>query len=79
MPSLNVRNLSEATHQGLRLRAAQHRRSVEAEIRAILDETVNPQENPGLGSILTAIGREFSGVELDIARDKSIPEAADFE
>jgi plasmid stability protein len=78
MPSLNVRNLSDATHQGLRLRAAQNRRSVEAEIRAILDDAVNPKENPGLGSMLAAIGREFGGVELDIARDKSPAEPADF-
>ena len=33
MGFLNVRNLSEQTHKALRIRAAQHGRSVEAEIR----------------------------------------------
>ena len=78
MASLNVRNLSEQTHRALRIRAAQHGRSVEAEIRAILDETVSPKERIGLGSILTAIGRDFAGVDLDIERDKRPAEPANF-
>jgi len=78
MPSLNVRNLSEKTHKALRLRAAAHGRSVEAEIRAILDETVSPPK-PGLGSLLAAIGRDFGGVELDITRDQTPAEGANFE
>ena len=79
MASLNVRNLSDHTHKALRIRAAQHGRSVEAEIRAILDEAVNPRERVGLGSMLTAIGRDFGGVDLDIARDRTQAEPADFE
>ena len=79
MASLNVRNLSEQTHKALRIRAAQHGRSVEAEIRAILDDTVNPKERLGLGSMLTAIARDFGGVDLDITRDKRAAEAANYE
>ena len=78
MASLNVRNLSEQTHKALRIRAAEHGRSVEAEIRAILDDAVNPRERIGLGSMLTAIGRDFGGVELDIERDKTQAEPANF-
>jgi len=78
MASLNVRNLSEQTHKALRIRAAEHGRSVEAEIRAILDDAVNPRERIGLGSMLTAIGRDFGGVELDIERDKTPAEPANF-
>jgi plasmid stability protein len=77
--SLNVRNLSEQTHKALRIRAAQHGRSVEAEIRAILDETVNPKGRIGLGSMLTAIGRDFGGFDLDIGRDKTPADPANFE
>jgi len=77
MPSLNVRNISETTHKALRLRAAEHGRSVEAEIRAILDETVSPPQ-PGLGTFLAAIGRDFGGVELDIIRDKTPAEGENF-
>ena len=79
MPSLNVRNLSDQTHKALRIRAAQHGRSVEAEIRVILDNAVNPRETIGLGSMLTAIGRDFGGVDIDIARDKTPAEPAKFE
>jgi plasmid stability protein len=37
MASLVVRRLSEATKERLRQRAARHRRSLEAEVRAILE------------------------------------------
>jgi plasmid stability protein len=37
MASLVVRRLSEATKDRLRQRAARHRRSLEAEVRAILE------------------------------------------
>ena len=79
MGSLNVRNLSEQTHQALRIRAARHGRSMEAEIRAILDATVNPKDRPGLGAMLTAIGRDFGGVELEVARDATPADPAHFE
>jgi len=36
MPAITVRNLSEETHRALKVRAAQHGRSTEAEIREIL-------------------------------------------
>jgi plasmid stability protein len=76
--SLNVRNLSERTHKALRIRAARHGRSVEAEIRAILDEAVLPKGRIGLGSMLAAIGRDFGGVDLEIPRDTTPAEPADF-
>ena len=78
MGSLNVRNLSDKTHKALRIQAARHGRSMEAEVRAILDDAVNPREKMGLGSILSAIGRDFGGVDLDIARDETHAEPADF-
>lgn len=78
MGSINVRNLSDETHKALRVRAAQHGRSMEAEVRAILDDAVLPREKSGLGSMLAAIGRDFGGVELDVARDRTPPHPADF-
>lgn len=36
MPSVTVRNISEDIHRGLRVRAAQRGRSMEAELREIL-------------------------------------------
>ena len=79
MASLNVRNLSDATHQALRIQAARHGRSMEAEVRAILDAALNPQKTPGLGSMLAAIGRDFHGVDLEITRDRTPADPAAFE
>lgn len=36
MATLNIRNLSEGIHRRLRIRAAEHGRSMEAEARAVL-------------------------------------------
>jgi plasmid stability protein len=77
MPALTVRNLSEATHRALRVRAAEHGRSTEAEVRAILDEAVKPKI--GLGTRLWQIGREFGGDDLDFSRDQTPARAVDFE
>lgn len=57
MAMLTVRNLPDEVHRALRVRAAQRGRSTEAEVRAILEETVLPEGRVGLGSPLTAIGR----------------------
>jgi plasmid stability protein len=77
MASVTVRNLPDATHRAIKLRAAQHGRSTEAEIRFILEGAVAPKE--GLGSALAAIGRSLGGVELDLTRDQRPVEPASFE
>ena len=77
MASVIVRNLPEATHRALKLRAAQHGRSTEAEIRLILENAV--ASKIGLGSALVAIGEQLGGIELDLSRDKRSVEPASFE
>ncbi|AEG92910.1 FitA-like ribbon-helix-helix domain-containing protein [Ramlibacter tataouinensis] len=77
MPAVTVRNLTEATHRALKSRAARHGRSTEAEIRAILEESVRPRV--GLGSQLLAVGRRLGGVELPLVRDKTPVAPATFE
>ena len=71
MSTLTIRQLNEHTHARLRGRAAKHGRSVEAEVRAILDATVDlPEEN-----ILLALHAAFSeagGVDLELP-DRSEP------
>jgi plasmid stability protein len=79
MAVITVRNLPDATHRALRVRAAQHGRSTEAEIRAILEETVRPQGRVRIGSALAAFGKRFGGVEIEVTRDQSPPRAASFE
>ena len=54
---LTVRNVPDEVHRALRVRAALRGRSTEAEVRAILEETVLPEGRVGLGSLLTAVGR----------------------
>ena len=77
MPSVTVRKLSEETHRAIKLRAAQHGRSTEAEIRSILDNAARPQV--GMGSALAAIGQSLGGVKIDIRRDPARVAAARFE
>lgn len=58
MPAVTIRNLSDETHRALRVRAAHHGRSTEAEIRDILEAAVRPSQRIKLGSLLVNIGRE---------------------
>jgi plasmid stability protein len=69
MAAILIRNLSSETHRALRARAAQHRRSTEAEARTILDEAVRPAARVKLGSALAALARPFGGLDLEISRD----------
>jgi plasmid stability protein len=79
MPSLTVRNLPDETHRALRVRAAGHGRSTEAEVRAILEETVRPAERLKIGTELHRIAQEVGGMdELGISRERSEIRGADF-
>ena len=57
MPVLTVRNLPDEVHRGLRIRAARHGRSTEAEVRAILKDAVKPEGRVRLGTLLAEAGR----------------------
>ncbi len=69
MPAVTVRNLTEQVHRALRVRAALHGRSAEAEIRLILENAVLPDGRIKLGSLLAEIGQEAGGLDLEIERD----------
>jgi plasmid stability protein len=84
MPSVTVRNVPDAVHRALRVRAAKHGRSAEAEIREILANAVQPEGRVKLGSLLASIGRKInlSDDEFSIfeqSRDKSPAKSVDFE
>jgi antitoxin FitA len=80
MPSLTVRNLPEETHRALRVRAARHGRSTEAEVRVILEETVRPPARLKIGSEIHRIAEEVGGMDyLDISRERRQIKGADFE
>ena len=79
LAAVSIRNLDERVKERLRVRAARHGRSMEAEIRAILTDAVSePGEVPGLlDAILDRFG-ELGGVELDIPPRADRARAADF-
>lgn len=67
MAVLTIRNLPDEIHRALRLRAAQHGRSMEAEVRTILQETVAPRECVGLGTLLTDMSRRIGLTDADVS------------
>jgi len=80
---LTVRNLPDEVHRALRVLAASHGRSTEAEVRAILEEAVKPKGRLKLGSMLADIGQQIrltdEEVELINQRDKSPARPVSFE
>lgn len=84
MASLTVRNLPDEVHRALRLQAARHGISTEAEVRAILKQAVKPEGRIKLGSILAEIGREVALTDEDFeiieqTRDKTPVKPVGFE
>lgn len=79
LPVVTVRNLPEEIHRALKVRAAQHGRSTEAEIREILEEAVRPEARVRIGSELAAFGRRMGGINLDLDRDQTPTDPAIFE
>ncbi|SPJ25457.1 FitA-like ribbon-helix-helix domain-containing protein [Palleronia abyssalis] len=80
MASLTIRNLDDAVKHSLRVRAAQHGRSMEEEARDILRRAVETQ--PPSGNLGLAISRRFGaegGVDLDIPERSSGRETTAFE
>ena len=76
--AVSVRDLDDAVRERLRVRAAQHGRSMEAEIRAILTEAVStPAETQGLAQAIVARFGELGGVELELPTRSDAPRAAD--
>jgi plasmid stability protein len=66
MVAVTIRNLSEETHRALKLRAAQHNRSTEAEMRAILDAAVRPEGRLRLGTALCEMSRTIGLTNADV-------------
>ena len=57
MVTLTVRNLPDEVYRALRERATLHGRSIETEVRAILEEVTLPERRASLGSVLATIGQ----------------------
>lgn len=79
MAAVSIRNLDERVRERLRMRAARHGRSMEAEIRAILEEAVRePGDSEDLFSALLDRFGDVGGVDLDLPRRETPVRAADF-
>ena len=59
MAMLTVRNLPDDVHRALRVQAAMHGRSTEAEIREILATAVKPEARVRMGDALAELGRKI--------------------
>ena len=79
MSAVTIRNLPEETHRALKLLAAQHGRSTEAEIREILEEAVRPKTRVKIGSELAAFGQRLGGEDFNVTRDQTPLKPATFE
>ncbi|MEQ1530494.1 MAG: plasmid stabilization protein [Methylococcales bacterium] len=66
MAMLTVRNLPDDVHRALRVRAAQHGRSTEAEVREILTMSVKPETRVRMGEALMALGRQIGLTDEDL-------------
>jgi plasmid stability protein len=76
--AVTIRNLDARVKERLRVRAAQHGRSMEAEMRAILTEAVGgPAGEAGLFQALLEKFGKLGGADLDIPARTARPRAAD--
>ena len=84
MATLTVRNLPDDVHRALRVRAAHHGRSTEAEAREILASAVKPESRLRMGEALAVLGRKLALPNEDFevfdqVRDKTPAEPMKFE
>jgi antitoxin FitA len=79
MATVTIRNLPDAVHTAIRVRAAHNGRSTEAEIRHILAESVEQPGRLRVGTELRRYAQSIGFAELDLPRDPAPIEPASFE
>ena len=84
MAMLTVRNVPDDVHRALRVRAALHGHSNEAEVREIPAIAVKPETRVCMGDALAALGRTIGLTNgdsevFDRVRDKTPAEPLGFE
>lgn len=80
MATLTIRGLDDETRDRLRVRAAQHGRSMEAEVRVILhDLLASPAPGRGLGSRIHLRFAALGGTDLEMPGRSERPRAAVFD
>lgn len=77
MAAISVRDLDDDVAARLKVRAAQHGRSMEAEARAILTAAVVAQEErPNLAQAIRESFTTVGGVDLDVPLRSEMPRSA---
>ncbi|MDW9361501.1 plasmid stabilization protein [Sinorhizobium meliloti] len=76
MAILTVRNVPDEVHRALRVRAAMHGRSTEAEVREILESAVKPEQRVRMGDALAELGRRLGLTNDDFAVFDEVREKA---
>lgn len=66
MAVLTVRNVPDEVHRALRVRAAAHGQSAEAEVREILSAALVPSQRLLMGDALATLGRDLELTDDDI-------------
>lgn len=75
MAAVTIRNLSDEAHRALKVRAARHNRSTEAEMRAILEAAVRPEGRLLLGTAMSEISRKMGLTNADIEALEQVRDA----
>lgn len=85
MPSITVRNVPEEVNRAIRVRAAMHGRSAQAELREILWQAAKPEGRLKFGSLLVSIAQQAGGLDdtevdaINNLRDKTPAKPLTFE
>ncbi|MCG5535284.1 FitA-like ribbon-helix-helix domain-containing protein [Ectothiorhodospira mobilis] len=80
MASITIRNLDEDLKRRLRIRAAEHHRSIEEEVREILRLAVDQSTAPeNLGESIHRRFAALGGVDLQLPSREPMPEPPRFD
>jgi antitoxin FitA len=82
MSSITIRNLDPAVKERLRLRAARHGHSMEAEARRILQSALSASDAPPTRNLYERIHARFArlgGIDLELPPRDEMPEPPRFD
>jgi len=79
MASLTIRRLDESVKNRLRVRAAEHGRSMEEEARCILSDALDRERSTNLADLALQLFGPKHGVDLELPPPVEMPEPPKFE
>jgi antitoxin FitA len=66
LAAVTIRSLPDEIHRAIKVRAEKHNRSAEAEMRAILEAAVRPENRLRLGTAISNMSREIGLTGEDV-------------